>query len=103
MWAAPDLQGFHFKMCYNSSLLRSIDLSSYNYKTLHRLQTAYIDHPSSVFLLSNKIAKSFSLMTTLTFKKPVPCQSESYHTVNPTSEASVNKGLRHKLQGGTHL
>ena len=66
-------------------------------------QLTIIVQPSSFFLLSNKIAQSFSLMTTLKFKKLVPCQSESHYTVNPISEASANRGLKHKLSGGTHL
>lgn len=103
MWAAPDLQGFNFKM-YNCVF--TISLYSILLIYLHIITKLYTDYkqltlivqPSSFFLLSNKIATSFSLTTTLTCKKLVPRQSESHHTVNPITEASANTGVKYKCQ-----
>lgn len=103
MWAAPDLQEFNFKMCYH---VFTISLYSILLIYVHIITKLYTDHkqltlivqPSGFFPVSNKRDKSFSLMTTLTFKKLIPCQSESHHTINSVNEASANTGVKHKCQ-----
>lgn len=103
MWEAPGLK-VTFKMCYLTFSLYSILFISGH--VIIKLYTDYSFHWFSSHLasplLSNKMAKSFSLITRPTFKKLVPCQSESNHTVNTQQSLTGNAGNL-KCVGGLHL
>lgn len=77
MWEAPGLK-VTLKMCYLTFSFYTILLIFLHVITkLCRLQFTLIVQPSGFFLLSNKMAKSFSLMTMLSFKRPVRIKAHS--------------------------